>query len=186
MSFPEIILLAIALAMDAFAVAIATGLALKVVSRRQNFRLSWHFGLFQGLMTILGWLGGQTLHGYFLHFGHWIACGLLVYLGARMLWDSYRGSGEHSLRDPTTGARLVMLSLATSVDALAMGLTLAILNISVWWPALVIAIVAFVFTTVGLFLGQSIGYRTRLGQKAEALGGIILLAIGAKILWQAL
>ena len=186
MSFLEILFLAIALAMDAFAVALATGLVLKTVSRRQNFRLSWHFGFFQGLMTILGWLGGRSLHSYFLRFGHWIAFGLLFYIGGRMLWESFQDQGTRNIQDPTTGVRLVVLSLVTSIDALAVGFTLALLNIPVWEPAIVIGGVALVFTIIGLYLGQSVGHHKCLGQWAEVLGGLILLIIGIKILWQAL
>ncbi|MDY0275519.1 MAG: manganese efflux pump MntP family protein [Desulfomicrobium sp.] len=185
MSFLEILFLAIALAMDAFAVALGTGLALQEVSRRQNFRLSWHFGFFQGLMTILGWLGGQTLHNCFLRFGPWIACGLLFYIGGRMLWESFLGCEQGTAQDPTTGKRLIMLSVATSIDALAVGLTLAILHIPVWGPACIIALVASLFTTTGLYLGRSIGHRACLAPRAEALGGLILLGIGIKIVWQA-
>lgn len=186
MSFAEILLVAVALAMDAFAVAIAAGVALKVVTLRQTFRLSWHFGLFQALMPIVGWFGGFAVREYFLRFGHWIAFGLLLYIGGHMLWEGLKGSDDDACQDPTVGSRLIMLSVATSIDALAVGFTLAMLGISVWVPAAIIGLVALVFTATGLHLGKIVGCRSRLGQQAEVLGGLVLLAIGAKILWQAL
>ncbi|NLW81298.1 MAG: manganese efflux pump [Desulfovibrionales bacterium] len=186
MSLPEILLIAIALAMDAFAVAVASGVALKIVTARQTFRLSWHFGLFQALMPILGWFGGFAVREYFLRFGHWIAFGLLLYIGGHMLWEGLHHDEEDVCQDPTQGSRLIMLSVATSIDALAVGFTLAMLDISVWTPAAIIGTVAFAFTAAGLHLGKTVGCRTRLGQRAEVLGGGVLLAIGTKILWQAL
>jgi putative Mn2+ efflux pump MntP len=159
---------------------------LQTVTRRQTFRLSWHFGLFQALMPVLGWAGGLAVREYFLRFGHWIASGLLLYIGGRTIWEGLSRKDEDSYSDPTKGARLVMLSVATSIDALAVGFSLAMLNVSIWLPAAVIGVVALVFTAAGLHLGKLLGCATRMGQHAEILGGMVLLAIAAKILWQAL
>lgn len=186
MSFLEILAIAVALAMDAFAVAIASGVALKTVTARQTFRLSWHFGLFQALMPIIGWAGGFAVRDYFLRFGHWIAFALLLYIGGHMLWEGLRHDDEDACQDPTMGSRLVILSIATSIDALAVGLSLAMIGASVWYPAAVIGLVALIFTAVGLRLGAVLGCQTKLGQYAEVLGGGVLMAIGSKILWQAL
>ncbi|MBE1423858.1 putative Mn2+ efflux pump MntP [Desulfomicrobium macestii] len=186
MPFVEIMAVAIALAMDAFAVAIASGVALKVVTRRHTFRLAWHFGLFQAVMPIIGWFGGYAVREYFLRFGHWIAFALLLYIGGHMLWEGLHKDEDNACQDPTVGTKLIMLSVATSIDALAVGFTLAMLGLSIWVPAAIIGVVALLFTAAGLHLGKYLGCETRLGQYAEVLGGGVLLAIGCKILWQAL
>lgn len=186
MSFLELMAVAVALAMDAFAVAIAAGVALKIVTRRQTFRLAWHFGLFQAAMPVIGWFGGLLVRDYFLRFGHWIAFALLLYIGGHMLWEGLHHDEDDTCQDPTVGSRLIMLSVATSIDALAVGFTLAMLAVPIWFPAAVIGVVALCFTAAGLHLGMLLGCQTRLGQRAEVLGGIVLLGIGAKILWQAL
>jgi putative Mn2+ efflux pump MntP len=186
MPFVEILAVALALAMDAFAVAIASGAALKVVTKRQTFRLAWHFGLFQAVMPIIGWFGGYFLRDYFLRFGHWIAFVLLLYIGGHMLWEGLRKDQDNTCQDPTAGLKLIMLSVATSIDALAVGFTLAILGMSIWFPAAIIGVVALLFTVAGLRLGKFLGCRTRLGQYSEMFGGMVLMGIGGKILWQAL
>jgi len=186
MPFFEVLAVAVALAMDAFAVSIAAGVALKVVTRRQTFRLAWHFGLFQAMMPVIGWFGGFALRSYFMRFGHWIAFALLLYIGGHMLWEGLKHDEEESCQDPTVGSRLIMLSVATSIDALAVGFSLAMLGTSIWFPAGVIGVVALLFTAAGLHLGMLLGCRTRLGQHAEVLGGLVLVGIGVKILWQAL
>jgi putative Mn2+ efflux pump MntP len=185
MPFVEILAVSIALAMDAFAVAIAAGVALKVVTGRQTFRLAWHFGLFQAVMPIIGWFGGFLVRDYFLRFGHWIAFGLLLYIGGHMLWEGLHRDEGDTCQDPTCGSRLIMLSVATSIDALAVGFTLAMLGVSIWFPAAIIGLVALLFTAAGMHLGKLLGCQTRLGQYAEVLGGLVLMGIGGKILWQA-
>jgi len=186
MPFTEILAISIALAMDAFAVAIASGVALKIVTGRQTFRLAWHFGLFQAMMPVIGWFGGFVVRDYFLRFGHWIAFALLLYIGGHMLWEGLRHDEDDVCQDPTQGSRLIMLSIATSLDALAVGFSLAMLGTSIWFPSAIIGVVALVFTAAGLHLGKVLGCQTRLGQYAEVLGGVVLIGIGSKILWQAL
>ena len=180
----ELAVIAVALAMDAFAVAVATGVTLKEVSPRQTFRLAYHFGLFQALMPILGWAAGRTFAEAIEAVDHWAAFGLLAFVGGHMLWEALRGEGGHAERDPTRGITLVILSLATSLDAMAVGLSLSFLGISIWWPAVVIGLVCAALTAAGLHLGRLAGAAARLGRWAEALGGAVLLAIGARILAQ--
>ena len=184
MPFIEILAISVALAMDAFAVAIASGVALKTVTSRQTFRLAWHFGMFQAVMPIIGWFGGFFIRDYFLRYGHWIAFALLLYIGGHMLWEGLHHEEDDVCHDPTSGSRLIMLSIATSIDALAVGLSLAMLGTSIWYPAAIIGIVALIFTAVGMHLGKILGCQTRLGQYAEVLGGGVLMAVGGKILWQ--
>ena len=181
--FINISAIAVALAMDAFAVAIVTGLSLKDVSLRQTFRLSWHFGLFQALMPIIGWSAGISIRIYIEKYDHWIAFGLLAFVGINMIREAFRhDEDEEQTKDPTKGMMLVMLSVATSIDALAVGLSLSMINISIWTPALIIGIVAGMFTIIGLQIGKKIGSAVRLSIYAGTIGGIILFAIGLNIL----
>lgn len=191
MDLLPLVAIALGLAMDAFSVAVATGLTLRTVAPRQYFRLSFHFGFFQFLMPILGWLAGSTLVGLISSVDHWIALALLSYVGGKMLKESFdhgpdRGPDgadsvpEHLVKDPTRGASLVILSVATSIDALAVGLTLALLEVSILFPAVVIGVVAAALTFVGLRIGRYAG--RWLGPWMERVGGVVLIGIGLKIL----
>jgi putative Mn2+ efflux pump MntP len=177
---------ALALAMDAFAVAVASGVSLKIVSPRQTFRLAWHFGFFQALMPIIGWSGGLTVRPLIEHYDHWVAFVLLALVGGHMILEAMdkKKEEERPRNDPTRGLRLVMLSVATSIDALAVGLSLALLKISIWLPALVIGAVATIGTAAGLHLGKKAGASSRLGSYAEVTGGLVLIAIGLKVLYE--
>lgn len=184
MSFINILGIAVALAMDAFAVAIAVGIGLKSVHYRQVFRLSWHFGLFQAMMPVIGWMVGETVRTYIQDYDHWVAFGLLTLVGGNMLkeafWrDEEDGDGQ---KDSTRGLTLVVLSIATSIDALAVGFSMSLLDISIATPALIIGLVAAIFTVSGLYLGNRVAGFKRLSSYAEVLGGVVLLLIGLNIL----
>jgi putative Mn2+ efflux pump MntP len=180
-SWISLLAIACALAMDAFAVAIVTGLMLETMTGRHVFRLAFHFGLFQALMPVAGWLAGRAVYRYIAAVDHWIAFALLAWVGGQMVWGALRGGDEPAVaRDPTSGWSLVVLSVATSIDALAVGLSLAMVGTTIAVPALVIGLVAAAFTTVGMLLGRRIG--ALWGSRVELLGGAILLAIGVKIL----
>lgn len=172
--------IALALAMDAFAVALGAGILLDPLTGRHLFRLGFHFGLFQALMPILGWLAGRTVQHLIAAYDHWIAFGLLAFVGGKMLYEALHGDDESSNSDPTRGLSLVMLSIATSIDALAVGLTLAMLDVSIWTPALVIGLVAGTLTVAGMLLGRRVGILW--GKRVEICGGLVLLGIGLKIL----
>jgi putative Mn2+ efflux pump MntP len=173
--------LAVGLAMDAFAVSIGVGLTAQQVSGRTTFRLAWHFGLFQFLMPVVGWLAGLSVERWISGIDHWVAFALLVAIGGHMIYEAVYGDEEvRGARDATRGVSLVVLSVATSIDALAVGLSLALLGVEIWYPAVVIGIVAFLFTAAGLHLGRRFG--ALLGRRMEVLGGIILIGIGLKIL----
>jgi manganese efflux pump family protein len=172
--------IAVGLAMDAFAVSIAAGLAVASVTPRHVFRISFHFGLFQFMMPIIGWLAGGQLAAYFGEYDHWVAFGLLVYVGGRMLWEARSEKKADDQRDPTRGLTLVTLSIATSLDALAVGISMALLGVSVWIPAVVIGIITAALSAVGIKFGGRIGPRWE--RWAEAAGGIVLIAIGLKVL----
>ncbi len=167
--------------MDAFAVAIATGIALGEVSGRQLFRLSWHFGLFQFLMPVVGWMAGVTLAARLSAWDHWLAFGLLLFIGGKMIRSGIRGAdAEAGNRDPTRGVSLVLLSVATSVDALAVGLSLGVLGVRIWYPAAVIGVVTCGLTAAGMRLGRVLG--RAVGNRMEVAGGLVLVGIGVKIL----
>jgi manganese efflux pump family protein len=184
MGWLSLFALAVALAMDAFAVAIVTGLTLRPMTRRHVFRLAFHFGLFQALMPIIGWTAGSAVQKYISNYDHWIAFGLLGFVGGRMILGALHPDADErrSGSDPTSGWDLVLLSVATSIDALAVGLSLALIGSTIIVPAIVIGIVAAGFTTTGMVLGRQIGVLW--GKRVEIAGGIILFAIGLRILWQ--
>jgi manganese efflux pump family protein len=173
--------IALGLAMDAFSVAIATAIVLGEVSGRQTFRLVFHFGLFQFLMPIVGWLVGGRVSEYTSTYGPWIAFALLAYVGGHMIWQSLCSDEQCRRGDPTRGASLVLLSIATSLDALAVGFSLALLDISAWFPSIVIGLVASGMTFLGLRLGKRVG--ELMGRRMEMVGGLVLLTIGFRILF---
>ena len=180
MSSLALLALAAALAMDAFAVAVVVGMADLPLTGRRVFRLSFHFGLFQALMPTLGWLAGTTVQQAFAPVDHWVALALIALIGGRMLWGATRGEpGPPATRDATRGWSLVALSVATSIDAFAAGLSLALLGVRILVPALVVGAVAAAFTLVVMTLGRRIGLRW--GRRVEALGGLLLIALGVKI-----
>ena len=181
MEWFSLLAIAVALAMDAFAVAIVTGLTVRLLTKRHVFRLAFHFGLFQFLMPLIGWAAGSAVQKYIADFDHWIAFCLLGFVGGRMIWGSLHSAeeGKRSISDPTSGWALVVLSIATSIDALAVGLSLALIGAEIVLPAVVIGIVAAAFTSVGMALGRQIG--SVWGKRVEILGGLILFAIGVKI-----
>ena len=172
--------LALALAMDAFAVALGTGAVLSRLTGRHLFRLGFHFGLFQALMPVIGWLAGQTIIQWVSAWDHWIAFSLLAIIGGRMIYEALSNEEKTEDRDPTRGLSLVMLSIATSIDALAVGFSLSVIGVSIWMPSLVIGLVAGILTIIGMLLGGRIG--DRWGARVEVFGGLVLIAIGIKIL----
>jgi len=169
--------IALGLAMDAFAVAIGVAVSLGGASRRQILRLAWHFGLFQTLMPIIGWAAGTSAHPLIESWDHWLAFALLAFVGGRMLIEALRNGGAGpTAADPTRGWSLVGLSVATSIDALAVGLSFAALGVEVWAPALVIGVTAALMTVLGTVGGRHLGLR--FGNRMSAVGGIVLIAIG--------
>ncbi len=184
MGFFSIIALAVALAMDALAVSISAGVYIRQVSARQFFRLSWHFGLFQAMMPVIGWSAGLSVRRRIEQFDHWVAFLLLAVVATGMLRQAFGKPGDSGLKaDPTRGWRLIMLSVATSIDALAVGLSLSIIGVSVWFPAVIIGITAALFTLCGLALGSRAGRTAWLRRYAEIAGALVLYGIGLHILY---
>ena len=185
MNLFAIILIALALAVDAFAVALASGVSLCQVNGRQIFRLAFHFGLFQAMMNIIGWASGLTVRTFLESIDHWLAFGLLALVAGKMIKDAVAGREEEARKvDPTRGYTLVMLSVATSIDSLAVGLSFSVLNVAIWLPAAIIGLVATALTIIGLKLGCFLGAASRIGARAEIAGGLVLLGIGFNILYQ--
>lgn len=183
MNIIELLAMAVALALDALAVAVATGLSLRC-TLGQTMRMSLAFGGFQFIMPVLGWLLGLSVRGYIESFDHWVAFALLALVGLNMIRGAFSG-GQEECRDPTRGLTLLVLAVATSIDALAVGLSLAVLKVDIWYPAAVIGLVCFCITAMGMHLGKVvISASSTLASKANFIGGCVLIGIGVKILWE--
>lgn len=171
----------IGLAMDAFAVSLGVGTTSYAKSPRPVFRLAFHFGFFQGMMTFLGWLAGSTIAHLIGAVDHWIAFCLLAIVGIRMIREGLqKGSEECHSSDPSRGGTLMILCIATSLDAMAVGLGLAMIQVNIYLSSGMIALVTFALSMFGLLAGNGLG--NRFGKKMEVLGGLILNLIGIRIL----
>lgn len=175
----EIILIAVSLAMDAFAVSVAAGTA-GVLPKRAVFRLSFHFGLFQFMMPVIGWYAGSHVAPLISAVDHWVAFALLLFVGIRMIRGGLHPESPSAAKDPSRGLTLVMLSVATSIDALAVGFSLAMMEVAVWFPSVVIGVVTSAMSLAGIRLGRFFG--KKLGPRMEIAGGLVLIAIGMRIL----
>ena len=182
MSIIFILGIAVALAMDCFAVSLGMACGSGRLTSRQAVRMAGFFGGFQFVMPVAGWLAGDRLLALIRDFDHWAAFGLLALIGGRMIFESFGLSEEEKAcrPDQTQGARLVILSVATSIDALAVGLSLGVIKTAILLPAGVIGLTSFLMTVAGAKLGPVAGRVA--GRRAELLGGFILVGIGVKIL----
>lgn len=179
MGLIELFILAVGLSMDAFAVSVCKGLAMEHATWRRAVVPGLWFGAFQGLMPLLGWLLGSRFAQYITAVDHWIAFALLVILGVNMLREAR--SADDGAADASLGVRTMLaMAVATSIDALAVGITFAFLEVAIVPAVCFIACVTFVISTLGVKVGALFG--DRLQAKAEALGGIILIVLGVKIL----
>jgi manganese efflux pump family protein len=176
----EVFFLAVGLAMDCFAVAVASGYAIKAMKMRHAFTIAAFFGTFQAVMPVLGWLAGRSFTPWLTTLDHWLAFGLLAGIGCKMIYEAFRITEMEKEPARMNLSTLLLLSVATSIDALAVGLSLSILHTPIATPALIIGIVAFVLSFAGTYIGQHMGRRFE--NKLEALGGLILIGIGIKIL----
>jgi manganese efflux pump family protein len=180
MSFFEVLLIAVSMSMDAFAVCIGAGTQGQASGRRPAFRLAFHFGLFQFLMPIIGWFAGTTIVHYISAYDHWVALALLAFVGIRMIHSGLDSNAEEQRNDPSRGWTLVLLAIATSIDALAIGFSLAMVGVIIWYPAVVIGVVTGLISWLGISLGVRLG--KKFGKRMEVIGGIILVLIGIRIL----
>lgn len=177
----SIFLIAVSLSADCFAVALCGNVSRKSSTVSPMLRVSFSFGLFQTLMSVTGWFVGRTVIDFIEGYDHWAAFVLLAGIGGKMLWEAFHAKEECEARtDITKGLVLLTLSVATSIDSLAVGLSFAFIKVDIFMASLIIGLVAFVITIVGFLLGEKVG--SLLGKRAEAAGGIILIGIGLKIL----
>jgi putative Mn2+ efflux pump MntP len=174
-----VLLVAVGLAMDAFAVSLGIGTAGEIGSLRGKIRLAAHFGIFQAGMTALGWVVGETIVNFVKGYDHWIALLLLAYVGANLIRAGFQKDGQAFKQDPSTGRTMVLLSFATSIDAFAVGLSIIFLQIPIFYSIITIGVIALLLSAVGLFAGTRLG--ETFGKRMEILGGIILIGIGIRV-----
>lgn len=175
----EIFILAIALSMDAFAVAIGLGAKHQKSAAVLALMTGLYFGLFQALMPLIGFIAGKSIMGWVVAYANWIAFILLLMIGAKMIYESFAKKIEEDIKFVTHKAML-MLAIATSIDAMAAGFTLNLFNVNAYVACMLIGITTFCFSGLGVFIGTKSG--TWLESKAELFGGLILIAIGFKLL----
>jgi Predicted membrane protein len=180
MDLITIFLLAVGLSVDAFSVAIGIGAAKVKKSWPPVLRMASAFGAFQFIMPIIGWLAGLTIANIIAGYDHWIAFALLAYVGSKMIWDALRREEEKETNDQTKGLPLLLLSIATSIDALAVGFSFSLLKTDIILPALIIGVVCFLMTATGMLFGK--GLARIFGKKVGIFGGVVLIVIGVKIL----
>lgn len=184
MGFVELFLIGVGLSMDAFAVSICKGLGMKRLNMKQALVIGLFFGGFQALMPLIGWALGTQLADFITPIDHWIAFILLVLIGGKMLFDAFRGGDEEETADPKDARldlkELLMLAIATSIDALAVGITFAFLGVNIVWAIAIIGVTTFVLSVVGVAVGHAFGARYEKG--ATIVGGVVLILIGCKIL----
>ena len=180
----EFLLLGVGLAMDAFAVSICKGLAMRKVNKKQAVVIALFFGGFQAIMPIVGWFLCKGFQNYIEAFDHWIAFALLAFIGAKMIVETLSEKEEdvvvEKMDPPLYMKEMLMLAIATSVDALAVGISLAALDRPIVESATIIGVVTFIISIVGVYIGNFFGNRYK--KRAELAGGIILVLIGVKIL----
>lgn len=184
MGFVELFLIGVGLSMDAFAVSVCKGLGMSRLNIRQATIISLFFGGFQALMPLIGWALGTQLADFITPIDHWIAFILLALIGGKMLFDAFRGDDEGEAGEPKDTRldlkELLMLAIATSIDALAVGITFAFLGVNIVWAIAIIGVTTFVLSVVGVAVGHVFGARYEKG--AAIAGGIVLILIGCKIL----
>ena len=180
MGLLELLLTAIGLSMDAFAVSVTNGLSKKNVKLKRTFLIALTFGVFQGVMPTLGYFLGQTFTSYVQKYDHIIALVLLGFIGGKMLYDAFceDDKDDNTAQNLTIGVLLVQ-GIATSIDALAVGVSFSALNVNIVTSALFITVTTFIFSFAGVFIGKAVG--SVLNKKATIIGGLILIAIGLKI-----
>lgn len=175
----ELTILAIALSLDAFAVSIGLGSRRQSNKRMLAIQSGLYFGLFQGIMPILGYLGGRGTLAWFESYAPWLASGLLFLIGMKMIYESFVEGIEQDISQVTSRVML-LLAIATSIDAMAAGFALALLGVNLIVACVLIGLTTFAFSYVGVYIGVKSG--TQLESKAEIIGGVILILIGIKIL----
>ncbi len=181
MDLLSVIPVAFGLSADCFAVALSAGISKSRLSFLQQLRISLAFGLFQAVMTLVGWFLGRTVVNLISEYDHWLAFGFLALVGGKMIWESlHHNEDDHKEFNISKILPLLVLSIATSIDALAVGLSFAFVDMSIAFAAATIGIIALLITMIGLIIGRQVSKVA--GSWAEIIGGLILIAIGCKIL----
>ena len=180
MSIITIIFIAIALALDAFAVSIASGIAIKELRIRHSLIIATWFGVFQAVMPLLGWLGGSRLRMFISGIDHWIVFAILLFIGCKMIYEAFRFESIEHRSDPMDVAVLFSLSIATSIDAFAAGISFALLNTGVVVPVIIIGIITFIMSFIGVWIGDRGTHFFE--KKMEIAAGIVLITIGLKVI----
>jgi putative Mn2+ efflux pump MntP len=175
-----IILTAVGLAMDTFAISIVSGATYKELKVQHALRMALFFGGFQALMPLIGYLAGLTVRQYIAPYDHWVAFTLLAAVGVKMIYESFKIEAAEKDRNPADLLILLALAVATSIDALAIGITLSLITHAVITAALIIGLITFILSFVGVYVGKKTGHFFE--NRIEALGGLVLIAIGLKIL----
>jgi putative Mn2+ efflux pump MntP len=172
--------IALGLSLDIFAVSVASGFTFQQFRVHHALRMALIFGGFQMLMPVIGWLAGRSISSYISEYDHWVAFALLAFIGGKMVYESFQLEDDKKGQDPFRLVVLLVLAVATSIDALAVGLTFAFLKSSIALPVLVIGAVTFVLSFAGVYLGRKVGHLFE--RKIELVGGLVLVGIGVKIL----
>jgi len=180
MPLVTIILTAVGLAMDTFAISIVSGATYKELKVHHALRMASFFGGFQALMPLMGYLAGLTVRQYIAPYDHWVAFALLAAVGAKMIYESFKIEAAEKDRNPADLLILLALAVATSIDALAIGITLSLITQAVITAALIIGLITFILSFLGVYIGKKTGHFFE--NRIEALGGLVLIAIGLKIL----
>ena len=185
MGILDLFVIGVGLSMDAFAVAICKGLGMHRINLRHAFVIALFFGGFQALMPLIGFFLGSYLAELVNPIDHWIAFGLLAFIGAKMLWDAFKsdaddGQSDSAQEEALDLKELLMLAVATSIDALAVGITFAFLEVNIWIAITVIGLTTFVLSFAGVVVGNRFGARYE--RPSTIVGGIVLIGIGVKIL----
>lgn len=176
----ELFLIAVGLSMDAFAISLCKGLNMRRINYFHSFVIALFFGGFQALMPIIGWLIGSQFERFIINFDHWIAFALLLFIGGKMIYESIKGGDEDNINERLDIKELFIMAIATSIDALAVGITFAFLQTSILPAASLIGVTTFVISFAGVSIGNHFGARFK--SRAEILGGAVLILIGTKIL----
>lgn len=181
MGLITLFLLAIGLCFDTFAVSVSSGLLRKEIVFWQAVRIAFFLAVFQAIMPVLGWLGGITIKDWIEPFDHWVALGILSVLGIKMLLESFKKTEEKNI-DPLDIKVIISMALATSIDAFAVGISFAIIEVNMFLAVIIIGSVTFIASMLGILFGKKAG--SHFGQKMEIIGGLILIAIGIKIVME--
>ena len=181
MDYISLILIAFGLSFDTFAVSVSTGIKITYLKFKQALKIALTLGVFQALMPLIGWFLGVQIESYISNYDHWIAFGLLAILGLRMIYESFLKEENNTSANPLNPVVLIGMAIATSIDALVVGVSFAFMNMNIYLSVAIIGLVTFLVSMVGMLFGKKVG--GKLGKRMEIVGGIILIIIGLKMLF---